>query len=104
MRIGGIGGPALGPATRRASADPREPEAVKGRALIAIAASAPADRPVTTTRHPAGPFLAQLIATQMQAPQTRARRRAEPDEAIAIYAAMSAPRPGSSRRPYSKRA
>ena len=30
-------------------------------------------------------FLAQLIATLAQAPQTRPRRRAEPQEAIAVY-------------------
>lgn len=32
-------------------------------------------------------FLAQLIATRDNMPQTRARRRAEPDEAIAAYRA-----------------
>ncbi len=36
---------------------------------------------------PRADFLAQLIATLAQAPQTRARRRAEPDEAIAAYGA-----------------
>ena len=30
-------------------------------------------------------FLAQLIATAAQAPQTRLRRRAEPQEAMAVY-------------------
>ena len=33
-------------------------------------------------------FLALLIATSVQAPQTRARRRAEPREAIAAYGAQ----------------
>jgi hypothetical protein len=33
-------------------------------------------------------FVAQLIATSAQAPQTRARRRANPDEAIAAYDAL----------------
>jgi hypothetical protein len=32
--------------------------------------------------------LAQLIATAAQAPQTRIRRRAEPQEAIAAYGAL----------------
>jgi len=36
------------------------------------------------------PFLAQLIATKDQLPQTRERRRAEPDEAIAAYRAADA--------------
>jgi hypothetical protein len=34
-------------------------------------------------------FLAQLIATAAQAPQTRLRRRAEPQEAMAVYHAGS---------------
>jgi hypothetical protein len=33
-------------------------------------------------------FVAQLIATQVQAPQTRARRRAEPEQAVAAYRAL----------------
>jgi hypothetical protein len=31
------------------------------------------------------PFLAHLIATDLKAPQTRARRRAEPADAVAVY-------------------
>ncbi len=34
---------------------------------------------------PRADFLAQLIATSAQLPQTRLRRRAEPDVAIAAY-------------------
>jgi len=34
-------------------------------------------------------FLAHLIATAGQAPQTRARRRAEPDEAAHAYRVLS---------------
>lgn len=33
-------------------------------------------------------FIAHLIATSMKAPQTRARRRVTPDEAIAVYRAL----------------
>lgn len=33
-------------------------------------------------------FIAQLIATREQAPQTRARRRAEPEQAIAAYRSL----------------
>jgi hypothetical protein len=39
--------------------------------------------------------VAQLIATALQVPQTRARRRAEPADAIAVYAAASAEGLGS---------
>ena len=36
-------------------------------------------------RRPNADFIAHLIATSAQAPQTRARRRAEPQDAIAAY-------------------
>ncbi|HEX3506055.1 MAG TPA: hypothetical protein VHU22_21950 [Xanthobacteraceae bacterium] len=46
----------------------------------------------TDTQRPANRpdcgFIAHLIATKAQAPQTRARRRAEPDEAISAYVAL----------------
>ena len=79
MRVSGIAGSAIGPVTRRAHgrAAPRRMSR-ESRALIAIEAPAPAERSFTHSRHPAAPFLAHLIATQTQAPQTRTRRRAEP--------------------------
>ena len=54
------------------------------RALTVIAA------PVRVAAAPRGDaaFLAHLIATRTQAPQTRARRRAEPADAIAAYRGM----------------
>jgi hypothetical protein len=61
-----------------------------GRALVLVGSGpgAPID--------PAGPrpsaaFLAQLIATAERVPQTRRRRRAEPNEVSTIYAAVSTP-------------
>jgi hypothetical protein len=36
------------------------------------------------------PFLAQLVATKDQHPQTRERRRADPDVAVAAYRAAAA--------------
>ena len=46
---------------------------------------------------PAIPFLTQLIATAEREPQTRTRRRIDPAQAIAAYAAVmrtfSAPQP-----------
>jgi hypothetical protein len=57
----------------------------ESRALVAVEPAAPHAGPRTLTRHPAAPFLAQLIATHLQLPQTRERRRAEPAEAIAAY-------------------
>jgi len=60
-------------------------------ALIAIEAPGRHDRLSQATRHPSAAFVAHLIATRMQAPQTRERRRAEPDEAIAVYRSMTKP-------------
>jgi hypothetical protein len=46
-------------------------------------------------------FVAQLIAISAKAPQTRARRRAEPEEAIAAYRALDR-KPVSSGRVLSR--
>lgn len=61
----------------------------QGRALVRVSPISPTPRAVDNSR-PAAAFLAQLIATNQQAPQTRARRRAEPEEACAVYAAAMA--------------
>jgi hypothetical protein len=53
---------------------------------IAVGKSSP-DRSARRSR-PRADFLAQLIATAAQVPQTRTRRRAEPAEAVAIYGAI----------------
>ena len=94
MRIGGIGGPAIGDSR---AADRRTPPAeTESRALIAVAAPVAGDRSLPLTRHPSAPFLAHLIATQQHAPQTRARRRATPEEATAAYQATSFRQPTKS--------
>jgi hypothetical protein len=62
-------------------------ESSEGRALVALAPSAPLREPVT--RHREAPFLAQLLAVKDQHPQTRARRRVAPHEAIAAYRAAA---------------
>jgi hypothetical protein len=68
------------------------------RALVPIAPARPyPDR--TATHRPSAGFLAHLIATAQQMPQTRMRRRAEPAHASALYAAASgAVRGGKLRR------
>ena len=97
MRIAGVGGAPISATTRRST--PEAPEAgasqTGSRALIAIEAPRPSERTTPSARRPNAAFLAQLIATQMQAPQTRVRRRAEPEEAIAIYAAGNRLLPGA---------
>jgi hypothetical protein len=81
MRIGGTSTGVFGhdgPPSRQAeSAEP-----VAGRALTVI--DPPARNELLFVRGDAA-FLAHLIATKAQAPQTRAKRRAEPAEALAAY-------------------
>ena len=60
--------------------------AAETRALVVREPQAARERPVPY-RH--STFLAHLIATREQLPQTRTRRRAEPDEAVRAYAAMA---------------
>jgi len=104
MRIVSVGGQPLGaPNTRRAPAEAYAPDAreTESRALIAVEPTTQSERTPGATRHPAAGFLAQLIATRMQAPQTRARRRAEPEEAMAVYRSMT--KPVSRRRSFGTR-
>ena len=56
-------------------------------ALIPVAAGDAEASPGHIGGRPRADFLAQLIATAAQAPQTRMRRRAEPQEAVAAYGA-----------------
>jgi hypothetical protein len=58
-----------------------------GRALVPTAPPPPrSGQAFIPILQPCAAFLAQLIATALQAPQTRARRRAEPADATAVYA------------------
>lgn len=66
------------------------------RSLVPVCAANQRDILPSRLR-PSAPFLAHLIATAQQAPQTRVRRQAEPGEATARYAA-SAARPRGRRR------
>jgi hypothetical protein len=68
----------------------------QGTALVPIASG----RPVRSTGRAHAAFLVHLIATHRELPQTRARRRAEPDDAARAYRARlarPAPRPAISR-------
>jgi hypothetical protein len=62
---------------------------IAGRALLVVEPQAVVDEPVALTFRQA-PFLAQLIATKDQHPQTRTRRRAAPADAIDAYRAVEA--------------
>jgi len=63
-------------------------ETSDSRALIALSPVQPAKSTATVVRQPVG-FLAHLIATEQELPQTRERRRAEPAIAIAAYGSTS---------------
>jgi hypothetical protein len=70
----------LGAAQRAAAA----PAAV-GTALVPVAPVRTTDAVARPARRALADFLAHLIATDRQAPQTRTRRRVEPDEAACAY-------------------
>jgi hypothetical protein len=74
-------GAPLGAAQRAAAA----PAAAVGTALVPIAPMQATDAVARPTRRAPADFLAHLIATDRQAPQTRTRRRVEPDEAARAY-------------------
>jgi len=57
-------------------------------ALVPLAPTDRAATAVQATRRANADFVAHLIATSAQAPQTRAGRRANPEEAIAAYDAL----------------
>ena len=73
-------------APAKAAAEPAAAEE-PGRALVPVAPAVNAVELVVSHRD--AQFLAQLIATKNQHPQTRGRRRAEPAEAIAAYRATA---------------
>ena len=81
MRIGGTSEGVFGQGGR-SSPQAESSKPVASRALTVI--DPPARNESLLVRGDAA-FLAQLIATKGQAPQTRARRRAEPAEALAAY-------------------
>jgi hypothetical protein len=56
--------------------------------LVPIATAPLNDTPAGGVTRPHADFVAHLIATSAQAPQTRTRRRVTPAEAIAAYAAL----------------
>jgi hypothetical protein len=87
MRIGGSREGAFG----HGGQPPREAAlsaAPTSRALTVISPPAPRDASPPLSRGDAA-FLAHLIATKEQAPQTREKRRAEPAEVLAAYRAVA---------------
>jgi hypothetical protein len=88
MRLGEINrGTSRQPEPKPRGAAPAK-EAVASRALVALTPAAAADKTPQACHQ--APFLAQLLAMKDQHPQTRERRRAEPDEVLAAYRATVA--------------
>ena len=88
--VGGARGP-LAAGTERheiLTDDASASAAAEARALVPTrTATSQRDGPAASQRPYAG-FLAHLIATAGQLPQTRQLRRAEPEDAIAVYRSM----------------
>lgn len=75
-----------------------EPIVSQCREIVALEPLADAPAHLSQSR-PQAAFVAHLIATAHHAPQTREKRRAEPQEAVGRYAATGQPRqtkPGGS--------
>jgi hypothetical protein len=100
MLVGPIRSPTLdanvGSRRRAGASGSSGAPATSARAVIALQPIEETSSAGIWTRRPSAPFLAHLIATDQHAPQTRERRRAEPDEAASRYAAAGAavPLPG----------
>jgi len=75
-------------ASRKALQGETAPAEGESRALVAVSPAMAPPEPPRVFRQ--APFLAHLIATREQMPQTRIRRRAEPGEALAAYRAVAA--------------
>jgi hypothetical protein len=71
-----------------ASEEHSEPTALENRALVVLDPSQ--DRSGHVPGHRYAPFVAHLVATKDHHPQTRERRRADPNDALAAYRATAA--------------
>lgn len=90
MRIGRINSPSFRLTNSTESAFERQfGKDVAGRALLVIEPEPMTAEPAASNFRQA-PFLAQLIATRDQHPQTRDRRRTDPAAAIGAYRAVKA--------------
>ena len=85
-KLSGLGttGGRSAPAQKPHRQEPDLPAETSERGLVPIAPS-PRESSLRQSARPSPAFLAQLIATAQHAPQTRARGRAAPADAIAHY-------------------
>jgi hypothetical protein len=74
------------PTLEQSRGQPRDtPPETPERSLVPLAGRSDGERREARPARPSVAFLAHLIATAQHAPQTRARSRAEPADAIATY-------------------
>jgi hypothetical protein len=71
----------------------------QARALVPLTPNASQE---TSSQRPSADFLAHLIATAGQMPQTRERRRVDPQDAIAAYASTAADQNAPARQKFSR--
>lgn len=84
-----------GPADAARPAENAAPEgASPGRSLVVLSGRRGTQQ--RRSLRPSAPFLAHLIAVAQQVPQLRQRRRIEPQDGAASYAAPATARPGRS--------
>jgi hypothetical protein len=72
----------------RALENDHEPTGSENRALVPL--DPLQDRSGNAASYRYAPFVAHLVATKDQHPQTRERRRADPNDALAAYRAAAA--------------
>jgi hypothetical protein len=77
--------PATGIGERSTRGQSRNPSPETTERSLVPVAGRPTESRQTPSARPSPAFLAHLIATAQHAPQTRARSRAEPADAIATY-------------------
>jgi hypothetical protein len=77
---------------KRIETETEAPAAPECRDLVVpgAAAASPVERPIP---HPSAAFVTQLLAVRAGLPQTRERRRADPEEATHRYELTMSPRP-----------
>jgi len=69
---------------------------------LALITPAPGQRREIARPHPSLPFLAQLLAAKDQLPQSRERRREEPEVAMHVYELGMTPVPAAHGRLFSR--
>lgn len=90
MRLTEVNGPQFRQSRPEMNTPQQSSEATESESRALIALDPLRGRPQQMTAHRYAPFIAHLVATKDQHPQTRERRRADPVDAMAAYRATAA--------------